>query len=77
MTLALIQTPEATLDFFQRQLELHADHPITGACQECHRSECGPWREARGGLAMAGIIDWDPIREAARQRMWLNSLADR
>lgn len=77
MTLARIHTPEATLAFFQRQLERHADNPTTGACPSCRRTECGPWREARAQLAMAWILDWDPIREAARERMWLNSLADR
>lgn len=73
---ALIKTPSALLARFRTQLDEHADDPIAGSCPLCCRTECRPYREARSELAMAGELDWDPLRERNRQRLWLATLDD-
>jgi hypothetical protein len=41
----------------------HSDNPDTGRCLLCHRSRCPRWAEAQALLAMAGRLEWDPIRQ--------------
>ncbi len=81
MTLALLPVSAAEAAYYQRQMQAHGDDPVSGTCPVCRRMLCQPYREARGALAAAGVIDWDPIREMReqqerRQRLWQESLRD-
>ncbi|GIH07518.1 hypothetical protein Rhe02_55850 [Rhizocola hellebori] len=79
MTMAMVKLsfPPTHIEEAWRTLREHEHDPITGICPIDGRAECLPFREARGDLALAGLLDWDPLEEMARHRRWLSHLGDR
>ncbi len=63
MNIAAIKLPQALADAAWAKLRMHADDPKRGVCVFCGCTECAVFRHARAELAMAGELDFDPIRD--------------
>jgi len=52
--------------FLHADLAKHANDRKPGVCRWCRVKDCLPYRRARAELAMAGHLDFDPIRARYR-----------
>lgn len=66
MTVALLTITDREARYWRTVMADHADREWYG-CRLCRVRGCGRHAEARAALAMAGRIDWDPLRVRAQE----------